>query len=124
MLKIIVFAHMLQWMLIILLMASALGFLSFTNIYGLFLASITAFIAWGAHKNKQWAYFTAAAWGLACYQLAKQGYEFQTIKYWVMIIGVLVIPVALFLHEILGQQKNVRALKSVKSTASDNDLPQ
>ncbi|MES2826199.1 MAG: hypothetical protein V4732_21580 [Pseudomonadota bacterium] len=122
--KIIVCAHMLQWTLIILLMASTLGFLSFTNIYGLFLASITAFIAWGTHKNKQWAYFSAAAWGLACYQLAKQGYEFQTVKYLVMIFGILVIPAALFLHEILGGQKAVSAPKSVKRTVSDNDLPQ
>jgi hypothetical protein len=122
--KIVVVAQILRWLLIVLLMASIVGFLSFTNIYGLFLASITTFIAWGMRKNRQWAYFSAAAWGLACYQLAKQGYEFQKIKYLVMILGILIIPIALFLHEILGRQKNTSAPKSVKSAVSNNDLSQ
>ena len=102
--KTIIAARVLKWLLFALLTASVVGFLSFMNIYGLFLASITAFFSWGVYKNKRWAYFVTAAWGLACYQLAKQGYEFQEIKHLVMILGVVVIPVAVFVHEILAKQ--------------------
>ena len=94
------------------------------NFYGLFLASITTLIAWGAFKNRQWAYFSAAAWGLACFQLAKQNYEFQEIKRQAMVIGIVIIPVALFLHEILGRQQNKNAQKSVTNAANNDDFPQ
>jgi hypothetical protein len=94
-------AQLLNTILLMLLLASVAGFFSFANIYGAFLACVTALIAWGVFKHNRWGYFSAAAWGLACYQLAKQGYEFQAIKRHVMILGMCVIPVALFLHEVL-----------------------
>ncbi len=117
-------AKVLNWALLFLLAVSVVGFLSFKNVYGLFLASVTALIAFGVYKNKAMAYFSAAAWGLAAYQLAKQGYEFQDIKRYVMILGVIVIPVALFLHEVLAKDKNKNAQKSVKNETDSRNMPQ
>jgi len=108
-------AKFLNWILLLLLAVSVMGFLSFKNAYGIFLASVTALIALGVYKNKAFGYFAAAAWGLAAYQLAKEGYEFQAVKPYVMMTGFVVIPLALFLHEILAKQKDKNAQKSVKN---------
>lgn len=116
-------ARILNAALLLLLVAAIAGFLSYANAYGVFLASITALLAWGVFKQNAKAYFAAAAWGLACYQLAKQGYEFQSTKHYVMLLGVAVIPVALFLHEILGRRKDKNAQKSVSDSAKDKNLP-
>ncbi|GGY83579.1 hypothetical protein GCM10011613_30600 [Cellvibrio zantedeschiae] len=117
-------AKFLNWVLLLLLVLSVAGFLSFKNIYGLFLASVTALIAFGVYKNNALGYFSAAAWGLAAYQLAKQGYEFQDIKRYVMMAGFIVIPVALFLHEILAKKKDKNAQKSVKNETDSRNMPQ
>jgi hypothetical protein len=122
--KMLVVAKVLNWALLVLLVLSVAGFLSFKNVYGLFLASVTALIAFGIYKQKAIAYFSAAAWGLAAYQLAKQGYEFQDIKRSVMILGIIVIPVALFLHEVLAKDKNKNAHKSVKNETDSRNMPQ
>lgn len=122
--KKLVAAKILNWALLLLMAASVVGFLSFKNAYGVFLASVTALIAFGVYKHKAIAYFSAAAWGLAAYQLAKQGYEFQDIKRSVMILGIIVIPVALFLHEVLAKDKNKNAHKSVKNETDSRNMPQ
>lgn len=122
--KTIVVAKILNWALLILLVAAVAGFISFFNAYGFFLASVTALIALGVYKNYHLAYFAAAAWGLACYQLAKQGYEFKEIKREVMVIGFMVIPVALFLHEILSKKHPRNAQKSVTDSSQDRNMPQ
>ena len=122
--KTLLIAKILNWLLLLLLLASVGGFLSFANVYGVFLACVTALIAFGVYKNHHLAYFSAAAWGLACYQLAKQGYEFKEIKREVMIAGFLVIPIALFLHEILSRRKLESAQKSVTKTSDDKNMPQ
>jgi hypothetical protein len=122
--KTLVVAKILNWALLLLLVASVVGFLSFKNTYGLFLASVTALIAFGVYKNNAFAYFAAAAWGLAAYQLAKEGYEFQQIKRHVMITGFVVIPAALFLHEILAKRKDKNAQKSVKNETDSRNMPQ
>jgi|GEM_PF-563117 len=122
--KIIITAKILNWILLFLLIASVVGFISFKNAYGLFLASVTALIASGIYKKNTFAYFSAAAWGLAAYQLAKEGYEFQTIKHEVMLAGILVIPVALFLHEVLGKPHKKSAQKSVKNETDSDNMPQ
>ncbi|RYG07512.1 MAG: hypothetical protein EOO07_27280 [Chitinophagaceae bacterium] len=122
--KTLVVATYLNWILLLLLVISVVGFLSFQNAYGLFLASVTALIAVGVYKNKALGYFAAAAWGLAAYQLAKEGYEFQQIKRYVMMTGFVVIPVALFLHEILAKQKDKNAQKSVKNETDSRNMPQ
>lgn len=115
--KLIIVANILNIFLLIVLVGATVGFISFLNIYGLFLACVTAVIAWSVFKHQRWGYFAAAAWALACYQLAKQGYEFQSIKRHVMILGFVLIPVALFLHEILGKA----AAKSAQNNGKESD---
>ena len=115
--KLMIVANVLNGFLIIVLIASVAGFISFLNIYGLFLACVTAVIAWSVYKQQRWGYFAAAAWALACYQLAKQGYEFQSIKRHVMMIGFALIPIALFLHEILGKA----SAKSAQNNGNENN---
>ncbi|ACE84653.1 hypothetical protein [Cellvibrio japonicus] len=116
-------AHFLNYVLLLLLLASVVGFLSFANIYGVFLALVTATIAWFVCKHNRWGYFAAAAWGLACYQLAKQGYEFQAIKRQVMIVGIFVIPVALFLHEVLAKVPTKSAQDEKHDDPSGSNMP-
>ena len=122
--KTLAVAKFLNWVLLLLLVASVVGFLSFKNTYGIFLASVTALIAFGVYKHNAFAYFAAAAWGLAAYQLAKEGYEFKDVKHYVMMTGFFVIPVALFLHEILAKQKTKNAQKSVKNETDSRNMPQ
>lgn len=121
--KIVIAAKILNGALLLLLVVAIAGFLSFANAYGVFLASITALLAWGIFKQNAKAYFAAAAWGLACYQLAKQGYEFQSIKHYAMMLGVTIIPVAIFLHEVLGRRQDKSAQKSANNSANDKNLP-
>jgi hypothetical protein len=116
-------ARLLNSILLILLFAAVAGFLSFSNSYGVFLALVTALIAWGVFKRNRWGYFSAAAWGLACYQLAKQGYEFQAIKRHVMIIGISVIPIALFLHEVLAKLPPKSAHDNNDNDPSGRNMP-
>lgn len=108
------FIRVVELSLLLLLALSTLGFLSFQNLYGVFLALVTIVIASGVYQRKRWAYFACAAWGLACYQLAKQGYEFADLKRYAMILGFLVVIAAIFLHEKLGK-------KSGKSVAQEHD---
>jgi len=120
--KTLIIAKILNGALLLLLLASIGGFLSFANIYGVFLALVTGLLAWGVFENYGKAYFAAAAWGLACFQLAKQGYEFQAIKHYVMPVGMLIIPIAIFLHEILGKGRDERTRKSDTHEQNDRDL--
>lgn len=121
--KLLIVSNVLNLFLLMILLASIAGFISFLNIYGLFLACVTAAVAWGVYKHRRWGYFAAAAWALACYQLAKQGYEFQSIKRHVMILGFTLIPVALFLHETLGKAVAKTAQNHGKKTQDDSKMP-
>ena len=120
--KLVITATILNALLLLLMIASTAGFLSFANFYGVFLATVSAVLAWGIFKNNSKAYFGTAVWGLACFQLAKQGYEFQMIKNYVMGLGILVIPSALFLHEVLGKQPKITDKKTEESQ-KDKNLP-
>ena len=121
--KLLIVANVLNGLLLIILVASIAGFISFLNIYGLFLASVTAAITWGVFKQQRWGYFAAAAWALACYQLAKQGYEFQSIKRHVMMLGFTLIPLALFLHETLGKATAKSAQNNGKESNNSRKMP-
>lgn len=121
--KLLIVANILNGLLLIVLVASIAGFISFLNIYGLFLACVTAAIAWGVFKQQRWGYFAAATWALACYQLAKQGYEFQSIKRHVMILGFTLIPLALFLHETLGKATAKSAQNNGKQSDDSRKMP-
>lgn len=116
-------AAVLNWLLFLILLLSVAGFLSFGNVYGLFLALVTTLIAFGVYKNNRWAYFSAAAWGLACYQLAKQGYEFESIKRYVMVLGILLIPLALFLHEVLATKNKKNAQNGGTDASNKSNMP-
>ena len=121
--KIRIVANVLNVVLLIILVTAVTGFISFLNIYGFFLAAVTTLIGWGVFKQQRWGYFAAAAWGLACYQLAKQGYEFQSVKREVMIIGILVIPAALFLHETLAKASIKIAQNDGKKMTDNSKMP-
>lgn len=99
------FALVLNYLVIVLFLVSIITFVMFGHIVGYFLALIAAIIGLGVWKQARWGYFAAAAFGLACFQLAKQGYQFQTLKSEAMTLGILMIPTAIFLHEILARQK-------------------
>lgn len=121
--KVMIVARVLNWLLLLILIAAVAGFISFANVYGFFLAIVTAAIAWFCYQHNRWGYFAAAAWALACYQLAKQGYEFQSIKRHVMIAGVAIIPLALFLHETLGKTAQKPAQNNGNSVNDDPKMP-
>lgn len=121
--KLMIVARVLNWLLLLVFFIAIAGFISFANVYGFFLAAVTGAIAWFCYKQNRWGYFAAAAWALACYQLAKQGYEFQSIKRHVMIVGFILIPVALFLHETLGKATAVSAQNNGNSEKRDPKMP-
>lgn len=121
--KLLMVANVLNVLLLIVLLTSIAGFISFLNIYGFFLACVTTAVTWGVYKHHRWGYFAAAAWALACYQLAKQGYEFQSIKRHVMILGFVLVSVALFLHETLGKAAAKSAQKNGKKSDSASKMP-
>ena len=102
--KVTVVTKVLNVLLQLILLTSLMGFLSFANFYCVFLAAVTGVIQYGVNRQQRWAYFACAAWALACYQLAKLGYEFESVKRWVMLIGFLVIGLAIYLHETLGKK--------------------
>lgn len=121
--KVMVVARVLNGFLLVILVAAVAGFISFANAYGFFLAAVTAAITWFCYQHNRWGYFAAAAWALACYQLAKQGYEFQSIKRHVMMLGFAVIPLALFLHETLGKAAAKSAQNDGNSVNDDPKMP-
>jgi hypothetical protein len=115
--KLMIVARVLNWLLLLVFFVAIAGFISFANVYGFFLATVTAVIAWFCYKHNRWGYFAAGAWALACFQLAKQGYEFQSVKRHVMIVGFILIPIAVFLHETLAKV----ATKSAQNNGNDDN---
>jgi len=65
---------------------------------------LLGFLAWalslGVARRWLWAYFGAAVWALACYQLAKEGLDFESIKSWVMALALPLLVLSLYLHEV------------------------
>ncbi len=122
--KSLAFAQVLNGLLIVIMLAVIPVFLSPINLYGLFLALVSCVIAWGVFTRNRWAYFCAAAWGLAWFQLAKQGLEFVNFKHEAMTLGILVIPLALFLHEVLVKKSTKEAQSEAKNDSSGRDMPQ
>jgi len=109
-----IWVRVIEIFLLVILAVAIGGFLSFMNVYGAFLALVTAGILFGVFKRQRWGYFAAAAWGLGCYQLAKEGYEFADIKRWVMMAGPAVVVIAIVLHEKLAR-------KPKKNSSSEAD---
>lgn len=92
-----------------LLMASlvlvGLVFVTYTTGYGLLLGPVAWVIAVGVFKRNRWAYFAAAVWALACYQLAKEGLEFELLKRAVMVLSIPLVVLSIYLHEVLGRRR-------------------
>lgn len=97
--KIHTVAHFFNALLLLWLIAAA-GFLaSGMQIPTIFGALVTLVIAFFVYRRQRWGYFAAAAWGLACYQLAKEGLALEAVKRPAMLSGVAVVIIALALHE-------------------------
>jgi hypothetical protein len=105
------FALCLNYLVLILFVLTTFTCARFGHMPGYLLAAVSVVISFGVWKQTRWGYFATAAFGLACYQLAKQGYQFQDLKREAMILGILIIPVAIFLHELLARTKPENGLK-------------
>ncbi|WP_111641398.1 hypothetical protein [Marinimicrobium alkaliphilum] len=97
--------RLLNLVLIGLLVLVASGYLSAVSIYGAMLALISAGVAVGVFLQQRWAYFASAVWGLAGYQLAKEGLDFEWVKRSVMISGIVIVALSIYLHERLGRRR-------------------
>lgn len=105
--KIHALAHFFNALLLLWLIAAA-GFLaSELRFETFFAAAATLVIAFYVFKRQRWGYFAAAAWGLACFQLAKEGLALEVVKRAAMLGGFAVIVVALFLHEMFCRRPTI-----------------
>lgn len=118
------FARALNWIVLLVFLAAIIEFISQLTLYSVFLALVTALIAWGIFNNKSWGYFCAGCWGLACFQLAKQGLAFPDIKHEAMVVGLLVMISALFLHELLVKPVKKVAQDDSKRDPSERNMPE
>lgn len=98
------FAVVVNYLVLMLLLASLVSFVQQMNPFGFFMALVTVAITYTVWKKNRWGYFALAAFGLACFQLAKQGLAFVDTKRYAMTLGFLIIPVAVFLHEVLAKK--------------------
>lgn len=94
----------LNGLLMLSLLAFSLVFLVYTRDYGLLLAPLAWAITFGVFKHNRWAYFASAAWALACYQLSKEGLEFDGIRRAVMVLSIPLVVLSIYLHETLGRR--------------------
>ena len=98
-------ALVLNYLVILLMLASLSSFIKLMNPVGYFMAFVSIIIIWGLWKKYRWSYFALAVLGLACFQLAKQELAFFELKRQAMTLGFCIIPIAVFLHEILAKPK-------------------
>lgn len=90
-------------LLMVCLVALSLLFLAYTSGYGLLLAPLAWVIAYGVFRRNRWGYFSAAVWSLACYQLAKEGLDFELVKRTIMMVSIPLVVLSVYLHEALGR---------------------
>jgi len=98
----------LRYLLVALLVTAGPVYWAYTQSYGLVLGAVAWGLALGVFKRWLWAYFATAAWALACYQLAKEGLDFQAIKSWVMALAIPLLILAIYLHESQRRQTDDR----------------
>jgi len=99
-------------LLILCLVGLSILFLAYTSGYGLLLAPVAWVIAFFVFKQKRWGYFCAAVWSLACYQLAKEGLDFEMVRRIVMMLSIPLVVLSIYLHETLGRQSAPRESRS------------
>ncbi|WP_347330065.1 hypothetical protein [Marinimicrobium locisalis] len=86
------------------LLAAGVAFVFHTSGYGLLLAPVAVLIAVGVLVRYRWAYFASGVWYLACYQLAKEGLEFELLKRVVMVLSIPLVALSIYLHEALASR--------------------
>lgn len=79
-------------------------FFTLNNASGYLVALVALVTAVVLQTRKMWSYFAAGVLGVACFQLAKIGFEFAFEPRVAMMTGALVIPLAIFLSVKLGQK--------------------
>ncbi|WP_049723243.1 hypothetical protein [Gilvimarinus polysaccharolyticus] len=100
-------AHLLNALLLLWLIASAGVLAGELTIQTVFAAALTLAIAVCVWRRMRWGYFAAAAWGLACYQLAKEGLALEHVKRPAMLGGFAVVIVTLYLHEVFCRRASI-----------------
>lgn len=95
----------LNLLLILCLVVAGLVFVGYSTGYGMLLAPVGWVVALGLFRRWRWAYFASAVWALACYQLAKEGLEFELVKRTVMMLSVPLVVLSIYLHEVLGRRR-------------------
>ncbi len=70
------------------------------TLQGAFAALVTLVLLVLVLRRQRWGYFGAAVWGLACYQLAKEGLMFADVKRLAMLGGMAAVVAGVLLHEI------------------------
>lgn len=108
-------------LLVVLLVIAGPIYWIYTQSYGLLLGGIAWGLALGVVKRWLWAYFGTAVWALACYQLAKEGLDFQAIKSWVMALALPLLVLSLYLHEV--QRYRTRKLPPERGSDSSSKSP-
>lgn len=100
--------HSLNIFLVLSLVAAGVAFVFHTSGYGLLLAPVAAVIAVGVLLRHRWAYFASGVWCLACYQLAKEGLEFELLKRVVMSASIPLVVLSIYLHEALAPRASLK----------------
>jgi len=94
-----VLAHVINTVLIVWLLLACVYFAALWTPNGWFAAVVSAVLAVLVTLKRRWGYFATAVWGLACYQLAKEGLMLMDVKRLAMISGIITVVAALYLHE-------------------------
>ena len=104
-----IFSLVVNYLVLLLLVGSLVSFVQLMNPFGFFMALVNFAIAFAVWKKNRWGYFALAAFGLACFQLAKQELAFLDVKRYAMTLGFLIIPIAVFLHEVSAKKPERKA---------------
>ena len=78
-------------------------FFSLQDLSGYLVALVSLITAGVIQTRRMWSYFAAGGLGVACFQLAKLGFEFSFEPRVSMTAGAFVIPLAIFLSVKLGR---------------------
>ncbi len=102
------FYALLNILLILMLLILGVVFILPTSGYGVLLGPLGWVIALVVYRRNRWSYFAAAAWALACYQLANKGLAFSDLKRALMVLSILMVALSILLHEKLARQTSAK----------------
>lgn len=86
--------------LVLWLVLACLYLAAVLTLQSVFAATVTLVLLVLVLRRERWGYFAVAAWGLACYQLAKEGLMFADVKRLAMLGGMATVVISIVLHEI------------------------